>query len=428
MTEVLAQVSPEIVKRQNYRQVLSNGIVVLVVENPTVDIIAARCFFKGGSRVETSDRAGISHLIASLLTKGTTNYSSQEIAEQIESIGASLGTEVSPDYFLLSLKTISADFATVLTLAAEILRSPTFPETELDLERRLTVQSIRSQQERPFTIAYDHLQKLIYGDHPYGFSSLGTEVTVDEITQADLFDYHRTHFRPDQMVISIAGCITPDRAVELVERIFGDWEPHDQVTAKIFEIPAFQPKRILAEQDTQQAIVMLGYRAPSVNSKDYGALKLITTYLGNGLSSRLFVELREKRGLAYEVSAFYPTRLEVSQFVTYMGTAPHNADIALKGLRAECDRLVNQPLDFDELGIAKSKLLGQYALGKQTNGQIAQVYGWYEVLGLGLAFDQDFVSLIESVTMTGIQQAAQTYLVEPAISIVGSADALSMIE
>ncbi|CAN1210988.1 pitrilysin family protein [Tumidithrix helvetica PCC 7403] len=427
MTDALPKVSPEILKRQTYRMVLPNGIVVLVVENPTADIIAARCFFKGGTRVETSNLAGISHLVSSLLTKGTINHSSQEIAEQIESIGASLGTEASPDYFLLSIKTISADFATILTLAAEILRSPTFPLTELELERRLTIQAIRSQQERPFSIAYDHLQKLMYGDHPYGFSALGTELTVDEIEQSDLFAYHQTHFRPDRMVISIAGRITPEQALALVEETFGDWQPQTQVTPPIIEMSPFQPKRMLSEQDTQQAIVMLGYRAPAVNSKDYGALKLITTYLGNGLSSRLFVELREKRGLAYEVSAFYPTRLELSQFVTYMGTAPHNADIALKGLKAECDRLIHEILDLDDLEISKSKLLGQYALGKQTNSQIAQVFGWYEVLELGVAFDLDFVTLIESVTVSEIQQAAQTYFVTPAVSVVGSAEALGTL-
>jgi zinc protease len=427
MNQILAEVSPEILKRQNHRMVLPNGIVVLVVENPTADIIAARCFFKGGTKVEASDRAGISHLIASMLTKGTVNYSSQEIAEQIESIGASLGTEVSPDYFLLSLKTISSDFETVLGLAAEILRSPTFPKSELELERRLTVQAIRSQQERPFNIAFNHLQKLIYGDHPYGFSSLGTELTIDEIEQADLCAYHQTHFRPDRMAISIAGRIAPERALELVKAAFGDWEPQTQVSAPIVEMQPCQPKRMLSEQDTQQAIVMLGYRAPAVSAKDYGAMKLISTYLGNGLSSRLFVELREKRGLAYEVSAFYPTRLEASQFVTYMGTAPQNADIALKGLQAECDRLSDRILDPEELGIAKSKLLGQYALGKQTNGQIAQVFGWYEVLGLGIAFDRDFVALIEAVTAEEILQAAQTYFVAPAISVVGSAEALGTL-
>ncbi len=409
------------------RIVLSNGIVVLVTENPMADIIAARCFFAGGERVETLSKSGLNYLAASLLTRGTERYSSLEIAERVESIGASLGTESSSDYFLLSLKTITSDFRDMLLLSAEILRSPSFPDSELELERRLTIQSIRSQQERPFTIAYKGLQRLMYGDHPYGFSSLGTEETIRAITRDDLTDFHQNHLRPDQMVISIAGKILPEQAIALVGEAFGDWRISSQPNLISNPAPHFQPLLVTHEQDTQQAIVMIGYPAPSVSSSDYAALKVISTYLGNGLSSRLFVELREKRGLAYEVSAFYPTRLEASQFVAYMGTASQNTGMALKGLRHECERLATELLTEEELKICKSKLLGQYALGKQTNGQIAQVYGWYEVMGLGLDFDQHFVEAIAAVTLADVQNAAQKYFAIPAISIVGSAEALQQI-
>jgi zinc protease len=415
-------------QRISDRLVLSNGIVVLITENPTADIIAARCFFAGGERVQTSAVSGLTHLAASLMTRGTERYSSLEIAEQVESIGASLGTECSSDYFLLSLKTISADFHDMLLLGAEILRSPSYPESELDLERRLTIQSIRSQQERPFTVAYDRLQQMMYGEHPYGFSSLGTESTVSNLTRRDLVDFHQTYLRPDQMVVSIAGKISPEQALSLVGEAFGDWKKPHQPTVITTPTPNFQPRLVTHEQDTQQAIVMIGYPAPAVSSPDYAALKIISTYLGNGLSSRLFVELREKRGLAYEVSAFYPTRLEASQFVAYMGTASQNTGIALEGLRHECERLATVAIAQDELAVCKSKLLGQYALGKQTNGQIAQVYGWYEVMGLGLEFDRQFVEAIEGVTVADVLNAAQKYFVTPAISVAGSADALKQVK
>ena len=414
-------------KQISDRLVLPNGIVVLVTENPTADIIAARCFFAGGERMETPTKAGLTHLAASLMTRGTAQYSSLEIAEQVESIGASLGTESSSDYFVLSLKTISSDFHDMLLLGSEILRSPSFPASELDLERRLTIQSIRTQQERPFTIAYDRLQRLMYGDHPYGFSSLGTEESISAITRDHLIEFHQHQFRPEQMVVSIAGKILPKQAIALVEEAFGDWRSSSQPTVISTSTPQFQPLLVTHEQDTQQAIIVIGYPAPAVSSPDYAALKIISTYLGNGLSSRLFVELREKRGLAYEVSAFYPTRLETSQFVAYIGTASQNTGTALEGLRHECERLANVSLTEEELKICKSKLLGQYALGKQTNGQIAQVYGWYEVMGLGLEFDRQFVEAISAVTEADVQNAAQKYFGTPAISVVGSAEALKQV-
>jgi predicted Zn-dependent peptidase len=157
----------------------------------------------------------------------------------------------------------------------------------------------------------------------------------------------------------------------------------------------------------------------------YAALKLLNTYLGNGLSSRLFVELREKRGLAYDVSAFYPTRLGQSQFVAYIGTAPDNAATALEGLRFEVERLRDVLLSDDDLQAAKNKLLGQYALGKQTNAQLAQLLGWYEILGLGIEFDQQFPDLVNAVTALDAEAVAQDFFRDPAIVLLGPETAIA---
>ncbi len=418
-----------------HRVVLNNGLVVLVIENPAADIVAARIFVKSGSRHELEAEAGLAHLLSTVLTKGTEGRSSQEIAEQVESVGASLGADSATDYFLLSLKTVSADFANILQLAAEILRSPTFPTTEVDLERRLVMQGIRSMQEQPFSIANQQLRQIMYRDHPYALPVLGTEETVSQLDQAKLQRYHQTHFRPDNMVISVAGRIRPEQAIALIEQVFGDWSAPTTEDGSVLPLPpltlptpAVQPEKVVTVQDTQQAIVMLGYLTASVRQEDYAALKLLNTYLGNGLSSRLFVELREKRGLAYDVSAFYPTRLDASQFVVYMGTAPTNAAIALEGLHAEVDRLCNTTLTPEELQSAQNKLLGQYALGKQTNAQLAHIYGWYETLGLGIGFDHQFQEWVAAVTAEDAQEIASRYFsTAPYVSLVGSTVAVNQL-
>ncbi len=427
-----------------HRTTLSNGIVVLVAENPTADIIAARFFLRAGSRWEQPNQAGLSHLISAVLTKGTKTLSSLEIAEQVESVGASLGTDATTDYFLLSLKAVSADFKEMLILAGELLRSPTFPQQELELERRLTLQAIRSQQEQPFTVAYDQLRRSMYGDHPYALSGLGTEATVSQLSQTDLLDYHQTFFRPDNLIISVSGRIQPEVAVSLIESVLGNWQSPDQPLPILKAPPVLaNPVSKTTAQETQQSILMLGYLAPAVitplqsssisqsypspSHPDYATLKLLNIYLGNGLSSRLFVELREKRGLAYEVSAFYTTRLDTAQFVAYMGTAAENTAIGLAGLQSEIDRLGVIPLSSEELQAAKNKMLGQYALGKQTNAQIAQTFGWYETLGLGIEFDQTFQKQIASITTEQAQAVAQRYLTKPYISVVGPAGAVSKL-
>jgi zinc protease len=417
-----------------HRAVLKNGLVVLAVENPAADIVAARIFIRSGSAYEARSQAGLFHLLSSVLLKGTDRYSAQEIAEQVESVGASIASDATSDYSLVSLKTVSADFPDILQLAADVMRSPSFPDHEVALEQRLTLQGIRSMQEQPFSIAQRQLQGAMFGEHPYALPSIGTEESVASLTRDDLCGVHRTHFRPDNLVISIVGHIVPDEAIALVDQIFGSWPIPSQggqplpLPPLIFPPVTAAPLRVATAQETMQSIVMLGYRGTSVHKEDYIGLKLLNTYLGNGLSSRLFVELREKRGLAYEVSAYYPTRADISQFVVYMGTAPQNTAIALEGLRQEVDRLCQERLTEDELQVAKNKLLGQYALGKQTNAQIAQIFGWYETLGLGLSFDQTFQDWVASVTPDMAQAIAQRYFAEPFVSLVGPEAALYAVD
>ncbi|GAB1541428.1 pitrilysin family protein [Scytonema sp. NUACC21] len=408
------------------RSVLNNGIVVLVAENPAADIVAARIFVRAGSCYENQEQAGLAHLLSTVLTKGCDGLSSLAIAEKVESVGASLSADTTADYFLVSLKTVTSDFAEILKLAGRILRQPTFPEAEVELEKRIALQDIRSQQEQPFTIAFDQLRYVMYSNHPYAKSALGDETTMSRLTRRNLVQFYETHFRPDNIVISIAGRITASDATTLVEEVFGDWQVPSNQPQPVLNLPDLkvEPQVKITPKQTQQSIVMLGYLGPSVSSDEYAALKLLSTYLGNGLSSRLFVELREKRGLAYEVSAFYPTRIFPASFVVYMGTAPENTKIALSGLWKEVDLLSASLLDEESLQTAKNKILGQYALGKQTNAQIAQIYGWYEILGLGIDFDREFQKAVASVSASDAMETACRYLREPYVSLVGQEQAV----
>jgi zinc protease len=429
---------------------LPNGLKVIAVENPVADIVSARLFIKSGQICETDETAGLFDLLTSVLVKGTADKTALQIAEVVESIGASFGADVASDYCLLSLKTVSADFETVLSLAAEVLRSPSFPEAEIELERRLILQGLRSMKEQPFGVAYNALREALYPGHPYGIAHAQTEKQIATFGRDDLQAAYQQYFRPDNMVVTVVGRLSPNLAVKLVEQCLGDWpapseplpqRPDDKIS--VGEVPNVtattqsasasteQPvaaPRIVTVQETNQAFIVLGHLACGVTGPDYAALKVLTTYLGNGLSSRLFVELREKQGLAYDVSAFYPTRLGPAPFVAYIGTAPHNLPVALAGLQYEIDRLKTTPLTAEELQVCKNKLLGQYALGKQTNGQLAQTYGWYEVLGLGMDFDEEYPRAIAAVTIADVQATAQRYLVNQTVSILGPAAAVEPLK
>lgn len=418
---------------------LANGLVLLITENPIADIVSARIFVGAGSIRELPDQMGLAYLIAATLTKGTHNFSSADIAEQVESVGASLGVERAPDYFLLSLKTVSQDFLEILTLAAELLRYPSFPEHEVALEKRLALQSILSQQEQPFTTALKGLRRSLYPQgHPYTQTGPGDPDILEQLQSQDLHPYHQAFFRPDNVVISISGNLVASQGVQFCQQVFGDWplptqrlSPPDWLGKKANHSPSTVDSQLkeesrltIASQQTQQSIVMLGHLAPSVQEPEYAALKLLYTYLCNGLSSRLFVELREKQGLAYEVSGFYPTRLGPSQFVVYMGTSADNTAIALQKLQAEIHRLCQNPLSSEDLETTKSKLLGQYVLGKQSNAQLAHLMGWYEILGLGITYDHTFPQQIADMDSDTVYQAACRYLQQSYVSLVGSEAAL----
>ncbi len=416
------------VQLNSQRLVLDNGLVVLVTENPTADIVAARLFIDAGSRYEQPDQAGLSHLVAALLSKGTPSRTSQDIAAQVESIGANLGVSSAPDYFVVSVKTVSADFAELLALAAQLIQCPIFPEAELALERKLTIQSIRARQEQPMAIALQQLRQAIHPNHPYGQPGLGTLETIASLERNNLTEFHRQHFSPHTAVLSIAGNIAVENAQTLAESLFGDWKISSLVPPTLPDIvEGSTPIQVMQTQPTQQSIVMLGYPAPAVQEADYAALKLLYTYLCSGLSSRLFTELREKKGLAYEVSGFYPTRLHLSHFGVYLGTASENTALALSLLKAEIERLSAQMLSQEEVNATKSKLLGQYALGKQTNHQIAHLYGLYAFLQLGTDYDQQFVQNIQAITPEQLQNVAIKHLREPFISLVGPDSALASL-
>jgi len=411
-----------------HRTVLKNGIILLVSENSAADIIATRIFIRAGSCNEKPEKAGLANLLAAVLTKGCDGLSSLEIAQRVESVGASLSADTTTDYFVLSLKTVTADFTHILELATRILRSPTFPAESVEMEKRIALQDVRLQKEQPFNVAFEQLRQIMYENHPYASSGLGDETTINGLTREDLVKFYSYYFRPDNIVISIAGRISPEDAIKQVEELFSDWQTVDTVLPiRYIPFPQTKPQQIITPQATQQSIIMLGYLGASVHSPDYPALKLLSTYLGNGLSSRLFVELREKLGLAYDVSAFYPTRQYSSSFVVYMGTAPENTTTALAGLRREVDLLSSSKLEESALQTAKNKILGQYALSKQTNGQIAQIYGWYEILGLGIAFDQKFQEDITALTPVETINTAAKYLKEPFVSVIGQKEAINRV-
>ncbi len=385
------------------------GVTLVTLENRAADTVAARWFWPGGSSIDP--KPGIANLTASVLTRGTAGLDAIAIASQVESLGAGLAAETTPDYFEVSLKAVAADFVALWHLATQIVRSPTFPEAEVEREKKQMQQIIRSQQERPLAVCFEQQRQHLFAAHPYAQPLYGNCESVAAITQADLMAYHQQHLTPAGLIIVVVGHFETEAIYRLVEDTFSAWpRPHTSPPLLSTAAPPLgQSTWVTLPQETQQIILSLGCQAAALTAPDYAAFKVLHTYLGGGLSSRLFVELREKQGLAYEVSAVYGARRQAGQFIAYLGTAPSNGIAAWQQLQAELDRLVERPLSEAEIERVQRKLLGQYALGKQTNSQVAHLLGWYMVMGLGVEFDQRYGELIQAVTPATVQAAVEQY-------------------
>ncbi|MFQ3679968.1 MAG: pitrilysin family protein, partial [Pseudanabaenaceae cyanobacterium] len=278
------------------RRVWPNGVTALVLVNPAVDVVAGRLFVVGGSRCD-GEWLGLGQLLAAVLTRGTTTVNAREIADTVESLGASLGTEVHPDYFLVRFKGVSEDWSALLRLAGDLVRRPTFPVTEVELERRLLLEALQQRQTQPFAVAWDALRPHLYGLHPYGQPELGTVATIAALSAAELRAHHRCWFQPDRLVVSLAGRLEPEAVWAEIEQQFGDWQgtgpPLPTASRRCV------PDDVWVSHPHPQNWVLWGWPAPAIAHADAVPFHLLSLALGDGNSSRLFVELRERQGLAY---------------------------------------------------------------------------------------------------------------------------------
>ncbi|GAB4210404.1 MAG: pitrilysin family protein [Synechococcales cyanobacterium] len=407
---------------------LANGIRLITLENPVIEVVAAHFAFGVSPSAIPTSQAGLAHLLAAVLTKGTTHHSSHDIALCFADWGARLSVEVNTDTLELNSKCMAAEFSQMLALIAEVIQSPQFPEAEVEREQLLLLQTIRTRHEQALGSLYELVCRHLYGDHPYAEAFVGTVETVSALRPQDLLAAHQRLFQPDNLVITVVGSLSASHVRTLVEQQFAQWQPLPPPPAPPAPgIPSYHATRLTLNQPSQQTTLLLAYLGCSVFSPDYLPLSLLVNYLGNGLSSRLFVEMREKQGLAYEVSAFFSMRRDPAPLVVYLATAAANTDQALTQLRQEMTRLCQNPLTESEWLATQRKVLGHYALGQQTNSQTAQRLGWFEVMGLGYGFARDYPQLVMQSTPDMGWTVAKKYLQDPIVALAGSPQTLAIV-
>lgn len=389
------------------RTVLPNGLVVLVSESPSDDIVAVELLTRVGLTDETNQNSGITHLILNILQNRMTQDEQGE--DVVEVTGSVLKTSSEPDYARVSLVTTSKEFPRILGRIADAMEKMDFTEAEVSKAKEEVLSDLRGDQGA-FTQLYDIFCQNFYRYHPYKNNQHGTESSVSRMDAASVSKFYKEHFASNKMVLSVSGRVNRSQVSELAKQDFSALKPVETRTLDIAWEPKASEKEIYLSANSSIAWVFLGYPAPNVSSRDYVAMKLIHALMGDGLSSRLFTEIREKRGLAYELGAVYPTLLGPSHMLTYTITKPNQVGAARNQIFKEIQRLKEHGVGATELDDSRRKLIGNYLLERETNTGRAYNLAIAEVIGVGYEFDLNFIKEVESVTPAEIQQVAKRYL------------------
>ncbi len=293
-----------------------------------------------------------------------------------------------------------------------------FDPEEIEKERNIVLAEIKFQEDNMFEKTHKLFLKTLYDGHPYGSPLSGGEETVSKLDRESLVDFYKKYYTPNNMVLVIVGNVKSEEAISIVKESFKGFESKETPPIPILKVKSPEKKDVREKKEREQLFILIGYLGPEIQSKEYPALKVLNSILGVGMSSRLFVELRDKRGLAYEVGSFYPSRRYESYLTSYIATTPQNELEVEKYILEEFEK-TKKNITMEELERGKKKLIGLYIIRHESNKDQAWFLAWYETLGIGYGYDEEYLTDIEKVTAEDVLQVANKYLEVPVIARVG---------
>ena len=390
---------------------LPNGLEVIVRRSDVAPVVALSLLVRMGTRWETPETAGLSNFVDAVIVKGTTRRSGSELAEAVAGLGGKISASGDADYSEIRASALSRFWRELLGLTAELALEPKLAPEEVARERDFVLSRVQRRLDNAPARAFDEFYALLYGPHPYGLPTLGTPQSLARFDHAAVVARYRAFYRPDRMVLAVSGQVPVDEVLAEVQRLFGAMPA--QGTADLDkpnpQAAPVAPRRVI-EQAAQQTQILMGGLAPPLDHPDHAAVKVLSAVLGGGMAGRLFVELRDKRALAYTATAFYEPVKEPGALVLYLGTTPQTAAQAEQALIDEVTRIKREPVPETELARAKGYLLGRYALDRRTSERLAWYLAFYDVEGVGADYPERYRAAVQAVTAADVQRAAQTYL------------------
>ncbi len=348
---------------------LGNGLRVVSEAMPRLETAAVGAWVDVGTRHEAAEVNGVAHLLEHMAFKGTATRSARAIAEEIERVGGSLNAYTSREQTAYHARILAADLELATDILADILQRSTFDPAELEKERHVVLQEIGEVKDTPDDLVFDLLQEACYPDQPMGRAILGPEEIVASMPRDALVDYMRRHYGPERLVLSAAGKVDHDRLVELGGRLFGDLLP----AAGDPPEPARYRGGIRVDRrpDLEQVHLCLAIEGLPFHDPDHHALQVASAALGGGMSSRLFQEAREERGLCYSVFSFASAHADTGTLGVYAGTDPEDVGELLQVVADQTRALFEDP-DEDELARARAQLKAGLFMGRESCAAVCE--------------------------------------------------------
>ncbi|MDM5327930.1 pitrilysin family protein [Neobacillus sp. CF12] len=380
-----------------------NGVRIVLENIPTVRSVAIGVWIGTGSRNENPQTNGISHFLEHMFFKGTKTRSAKEIAESFDSIGGQVNAFTSKEYTCYYAKVLDTHAQFALDVLADMFFNSTFVEEELNKERNVVLEEIKMYDDTPDDIVHDLLSRAIYGDHPLGYPILGTEETLNTFTGATLKDYIHNRYTPENVVISIAGNIS-DKFILEVEKYFGSYEGGNSSTHE--NIPVFQSNRLSRKKETEQAHLCIGFEGLKIGHEDVYSLIILNNILGGSMSSRLFQDVREQRGLAYSIFSYHSAYQDNGVVTVYGGTGAKQMDVLFETIQATLEKLKQDGITEKELNNSKEQLKGSLMLGLESTNSRMSRNGKNELLLKRHRSLDEIIEQIDQVTKQSVDGMA----------------------
>lgn len=388
--------------------VLNNGLRLITVRLPYVHSVCLSIYIGAGSRYEPEEKAGLSHFLEHLLFKGTRRWTTaKDIAEAIEEVGGIFNGGTNKELTVYWAKVAPPHFRIGLDVLADMLQYPRLEPTELEKECRVVLEEIDSAWDSPHQRVNLLIDEVIWPDQPLGRDVLGKKKTVSNFTRHTALEYLEQQYRPSNAVIAVAGNISHEEVANSVQSLLGSWKdgrPKSWFPAKEGQN---EPRLSIETRETEQVHLCLGLRGVSHLHSDRFALDLLNILLGEGMSSRLFLELREKRGLVYEVQSYVTHFSDSGSLVVYAGTQLAKLEEAIKIALEELSRLKEEKVSEAELRKAKELAKGRLLLSLENTRNVAGWFGSQELLKGKVQGVEEVISEVEKITSQDIQRVAQ---------------------